>query len=82
VVLDAFWGEVAFAAARLGDETALRPLPLHALELQGRRLALSVNRQDFASLPAFTWEELQSNLRDHDFLRRTARLAHDLTRVP
>ena len=82
VVLDAFWGKVAFAAARLGNEAALRPLPLDALEPRGRRLALSVNRHDFASLPAFTWEELQSNLRDHDFLRRTARLADDLSPVP
>ena len=81
VVLDAFWGEVAFAAVRLGDATSLRPLPLDAFETRGPKLSISVPKRDLASLRGFSWEELDKGLHDRSFLQRTTRHAHQLTPI-
>jgi sporulation protein YlmC with PRC-barrel domain len=81
VVLDAFWGEVAFAAVRLDDAAALRPLPLDAFETRGPKLSISVPKQDLVSLRGFSWEELDKGLQDPAFLQRTTRHAHQLTPI-
>ena len=81
VVLDAFWGEVAFAAVRLGEDPALRPVPLDAFQA-GQPFALSIARPKLKALPGFTWEELQAGIADRAFLQRTTRHAHRLTPLP
>jgi sporulation protein YlmC with PRC-barrel domain len=82
VVLDAFWGDVAFAAVRIDEVApALRPLPLDAFETRGQALSISVRRQALASLPGFSLDELAEGLDDRDFLQRTTRGAHRLTPI-
>jgi sporulation protein YlmC with PRC-barrel domain len=81
VVLDAFWGEVAFAAVRIGDDPVLRPVPLDAFHA-GRPFTLSVGRPELAALPGFTWEELRAGISDRSFLQHTTRMAHQLTPLP
>jgi hypothetical protein len=79
VVLDAFWGQVAFAAARTERGLLLRPIQLDALHLRAGTLACSVAAGELEALPAFTLDELAANIEDRDFLQRHARLAHRLT---
>jgi hypothetical protein len=79
VALDAFWGEVAFAAVRIEGHDSLRPTPLDAFELRRSGLEIKVSRRDLAALPAFKLEELERNLLDRHFLQNTTRLAHQLT---
>lgn len=79
VALDAFWGEVAFAAVRIEGHDSLRPTPLDAFARRRSGLEIKVSRRDLAALPAFKLEELERNLLDRHFLQNTTRLAHQLT---
>ena len=79
VVIDAFWGDAAFAAVALDGETSLRPVPLDALVLHDGKLVLAVERGKVAALPGFTAAELEARILDRDFLHRNARNAHRLT---
>lgn len=76
VVLDAFWGNVAFAL--IGSADALRPVPLDAFHDKGGQLILQVDAVALQNIDPISLQELDARLRDTDFLRRTARLAHQL----
>lgn len=77
VVLDAFWGHVAFAVMEV--EGALRPVPLDAFALEAGEPVLRVERRKVAALDGFTSAQLDAHLRDREFLQRKARDAHRLT---
>lgn len=79
VVIDAFWGDAAFAAIALDGETSLRPVPLDAFLLRDGALVLATERGKVAALPGFTAAELDARILDRDFLQRNARNAHRLT---
>jgi sporulation protein YlmC with PRC-barrel domain len=76
-VLDAFWGDVAFAL--VGAAEALRPVPLDAFHEKDGQLVLRVTRAALQGIDTFSLSQLNAHLRDRDFLQRTARLAHQLT---
>lgn len=76
-VLDAFWGDVAFAL--IGAAEALRPVPLDAFYQQDGQLVLRVQDAALQGIDAFSLAELNAHLQDRSFLQRTARLAHQLT---
>jgi hypothetical protein len=79
VVIDAFWGDVAFAAVAFDGEASLRPVPLDALVPHDGKVVLAVERGKVAALPGFTAAELDARILDRDFLQRHARNAHRLT---
>lgn len=83
VVLDAFWGNVAFAVLRLDGDRLLRAAPLDAFHAPKDEapMVLRLGRDALAGLPAFTREHLEAHVTDVPFLQRTARLAHQLTPV-
>lgn len=81
VVLDAFWGNVAFAVVRLEGKPPLRPVPLDAFHVVNGALMLRLERKALEALPGFTPQHLDANVTNVDFLRRTARLAHQLTPI-
>ena len=74
VVLDAFWGDVAFAAVEISG--ALRPVPLDAFALRDGEPVLRVARHNLRALPGFSHAQLDAHLADRAFLQRNARLAH------
>jgi sporulation protein YlmC with PRC-barrel domain len=79
MVLDAFWGNVAFAVIDSGGR--LRAVPLDALRArtQAAGLELRIDEEKLAALEGFSAEELAANLANTEFLQRHARLAHRLT---
>lgn len=79
VVLDAFWGNVAFAVVQLDGDPLLRAAPLDAFHVRQEHFFLRVGPGVLAALPGFTPEYLDAHVDDVDFLRRTARRAHQLT---
>lgn len=81
VVLDAFWGNVAFAVVRLAGDAQLRPVPLDAFYAENGRLILRLEREAIEALPGFTPQHLDAHVADVEFLQRTARLAHGLTPI-
>lgn len=76
-VLDAFWGNVAFAL--IGSAQALRPVPLDAFHEKDGRIVLRLQDAALRDIEAFSLASLDAHLQDRDFLQRTARLAHQLT---
>lgn len=81
VVLDAFWGKVAFAALALDGDSQLRPAPLDAFarKRHGEGLALLIDGGRLEALAGFTRGQLDAGVTDPDFLQREARNAHQLT---
>lgn len=76
-VLDAFWGNVAFAL--VGTAEALRPVPLDAFHEKDGRIILRVADAALRDIDPFSLAQLNARLQNRDFLQRTARLAHQLT---